>query len=72
MTDDKKEEELAYRRFDYNITECKNLIEKIQNKILVMETKQKKDLRNWLWAATAYYPLGGMLNGDCAMVHSAV
>lgn len=33
MADDKKEEHRAYLRFDYNITECKNLIEKIQNKI---------------------------------------
>ena len=55
MTDDKKEEERAHLRFDYNITECKSLMEKIRDKISVMETKQKKDLRNWSWAATAYH-----------------
>lgn len=55
MTDDKTKDESALLRFDYNLTECKALMEKIQDKIAIMETKQKKDLRNWSWAAIAYH-----------------
>ena len=72
MTNDKTKDDSAHLRFDYNLTECKALMEKIREKISVMEAKQKKDSRNWSWAATAYYVRELFVIGSCYSPHKGL